>query len=144
MLAAQSPAPSPYWQSPDGRITVYHSRWEAVRDAGLLPVRDVALVHADPPYGIDLDTDTRWRPDGHPSLLLEEFPPIANDGDPFDPSGLLSLDRPSVLWGANHYASKLPDAKGWFAWDKATKNGLDLKQAEMEFAWTSCFARAKT
>jgi DNA modification methylase len=50
---------------------------------------------------------------------------------------------PSILWGANHYASKLPDAKGWLAWDKATKNGLDLKQAEIEFAWTNCVSRPK-
>jgi site-specific DNA-methyltransferase (adenine-specific)/modification methylase len=126
--------PRPYWQSPDGRIVVYHYRWEDVHAAGLLPVREVALVHADPPYGIDLDTDARWP-------WLGDFPPVVNDAGPFDPSSLLDLGRPSVLWGANHYASKLPDAKGWFAWDKATKNGLDLKQAEMEFAWTNCFAR---
>ena len=42
---------NPYYTSPDGRIVVYHARWEDVHAAGLVPVDEVALVHADPPYG---------------------------------------------------------------------------------------------
>ena len=122
----------PYWQSADGAITVYHARWEDVHAAGLVGVPD--LIHADPPYGIALDTSARWP-------WLEDFAPVVDDDKPFDPAPLLALNRPLVTWGANHYASRLPDAKGWIAWDKATRNGLDLKQAEIEFAWTNAFAR---
>ena len=67
--------------------------------------------------------------------------PVEGDAGPFDPSPL--IDRPAILWGANHYASRLPDSKGWVFWDKATRNGLDLKQAEVEFAWTNCISRPR-
>jgi site-specific DNA-methyltransferase (adenine-specific)/modification methylase len=123
----------PYWQSEDGAIKVYNARCEDVI-ASVLPVREVALVHADLPYGIGLDTSARWP-------WLEDFPAIEGDVAPFDPAPLLALERPMILWGANHYASRLPDVKGWIAWDKATRNGLDLKQAEIEFAWANAFSR---
>ena len=41
----------PYYCSDDGAITVYCARWEDVVAAGLVPVDEVKLVHADPPYG---------------------------------------------------------------------------------------------
>jgi site-specific DNA-methyltransferase (adenine-specific) len=124
----------PYYRSEDGSITVYNARMEDVLAAGIAEPREIALVHADPPYGIELDTRARWP-------WLDDFPAVEGDAAPYDPAPLLALDRPTVLWGANHYASRLPDVKGWLAWDKATKNGLDLKQAEIEFAWSTITAR---
>lgn len=122
----------PYYDS--GGITVYNARCEDVLAAGLVPVRDVALVHADPPYGIGLDTSARWP-------WLDDLPPVVGDDRAYDPAPLLALDRPTVLWGANHYPANLPPSPGWCAWDKATRNGLDLKQAEIEFAWSNAFPR---
>lgn len=70
-------------------------------------------------------------------------PPIAGDNAPFDPAHLLALGLPSVLFGANHYASRLPDVPGWICWDKATRDELNLKQAEVEFGWTNFLSRPK-
>lgn len=103
----------PYWTSEDGAITVYHARWEDVLAAGLIPVREVALVHADPPYGNGDDVhrpgavDRRPRKDttGVKVGKARHYPPIAGNDRPFDPAPLLVIDRPLVTWGANHYAS---------------------------------------
>jgi site-specific DNA-methyltransferase (adenine-specific)/modification methylase len=98
------------------------------------------LVVTDPPYGIAVtvsDKTARDRP------WLAQLGPIAGDELPFDPAPLLALGISAILWGANHYASRLPDSKGWLAWDKATRNGLDLKHAEIELAWSNCIARPR-
>lgn len=133
---------TPYWQSADGAITVYHARWEAVQAAGLVPTAD--LIHADPPYGIDF-TATRRR--GQKSTLKsasgkdwgKRWARVAGDDEPFDPRPLLALDRPTVLWGANNYASKLPDSGAWIVWDK--KKGGTASQghhaSDAELAWSN-------
>ena len=122
--------PSRYYDH--GGITIYHGDCREI----LPSLGRFDLLLTDPPYGIALDTSSRWD-------WLPDQERVANDEAPFDPGWLLGLDAPSVLWGANHYASRLPDEKGWLAWDKATRNGLDLKQAEIEFAWTNCIARPR-
>lgn len=42
---------TPYYATADGSIRIFHARWEDVRDAGVFAPKDIALVHADPPYG---------------------------------------------------------------------------------------------
>jgi hypothetical protein len=119
---------TPYYER-DG-ITVYCARWEDVHAAGLIPVRDVALVHADPPYGTRRDFNRggevgvkRKRRAGAPPISVpagrvREFAPCLGDDAPFDPAPLLALKRPLVTWGANHYASRLPDSSAGIFWDK--------------------------
>ena len=126
-------APSPYWQSPDGRITVYHSRWEDAHAAGLLPVREVALVHADPPYGIGQKAVARGQ-DG--IGRGRDYPSIVGNDAPFDPGLLLSLPCPLVLWGANHYSARLPSSATWIVWDK--REGMQSNDgSDAELAWCS-------
>jgi len=55
---------------------------------------------------------------------------------PFDPS-FLPIHLPTCLWGANFYASRLPDQGGWLCWDKRTIDGLKVRSSECEFAWTN-------
>jgi len=134
----------PYWQSSDGLIKVFHAPCEAVI-ASVLPVREVALVHADPPYGVKHDTRLRNRggPARKASLnggtlrpRAHDFPPIPGDDKPFDPAGVLALARPTVLWGANHYASRLPDSPSWILWDK--RDGVNPNDgADGELAWSN-------
>lgn len=124
-----SAAPAPYYQ--DDAVTIYHGDCREI-----LPALDADVVLADPPYGISLDTRARWP-------WLKDHAPVEGDDELFDPALLLALEVPTILWGANHYASRLPDFKGWLAWDKATKNGLDLKQAEIELAWTNYVTRPR-
>jgi site-specific DNA-methyltransferase (adenine-specific)/modification methylase len=54
----------------------------------------------------------------------------------------LALERPTILFGANHYCSRLPDASRWLMWDKL--DGLTSKraigfndQADGELAWSN-------
>lgn len=64
------------------------------------------------------------------------YPKIQGDDKPFDPTPLLNLAPHVVLWGANHYADKLPNSPGWIIWDKReaiVRNSF----ADCELAWTN-------
>lgn len=105
------------------------------------------VIVTDPPYGIGHPTDYASRGRGslagsrdygkpvwnHPHA--NNYPMIVGDHEPFDPAWLLALTLPMILWGANHYASRLPDASGWLVWDKERPDDLD--QATCELAWTN-------
>ena len=124
----------PYWQSEDRAITVYHARWENVHAAGLAGVPD--LVHADPPYGIDADSH---RPNTARVPRIgagKAFPEMRGNAEPFDPAPLLALDRPTVLWGANHYCDKVPGSPSWITWDKRCGTTSD-NCADCEHAWSN-------
>ncbi|HPD73534.1 MAG TPA: DNA methyltransferase [Candidatus Krumholzibacteria bacterium] len=118
--------PPPYYQ--DSAVTIYHADCRDILP--LLPKVDLVLT--DPPYGISHPTDyaTRGR-DGLTSC--NNYPPVYGDSEKFDPSHLLRF--PCVLWGANYFASKLPETSGWLVWDKERPDGID--QATCELAWTN-------
>lgn len=55
---------------------------------------------------------------------------------PFDPAPILALGKPTVLFGANHYANRLPPSSAWMIWDK--RDGLTSNDfADCEMAWTN-------
>ena len=129
---------SPYYD--EGGITIYHARCEDV-----LPDIDPATVDlllTDPPYGINLDTDSRGRSSKAKGPGINHAR-VAGDNEPFDPAPLLTYGR-CILFGANHYASRLPDSAGWLFWDKTTQNdmGHAAFKSEGEFAWTNVINRA--
>lgn len=138
----------PYYRSPDGAITVYHARWEDVIAAGLIVPREVALVHADPPYGQKERTarEKAGRGTGRPGRGLNtgrfaspparDFAPVIGDDKPFDPAPLLALDRPLVTWGAQRYADKLPPSPSWLWWGKRDGTTPD-DNGDGEMAWTN-------
>lgn len=139
----------PYWQSADGTITVYHAPFELVLASGAVPVEEVALIHDDPPYGVKERTARASAGRGKPSFQSSgvrapggrltasvDFPPVTGDDQPFDPVPLLALRRPLVLWGANHYADRLPVSSCWLTWDKRD-GGTPDDNADAEHAWTN-------
>lgn len=146
----------PYYTSSDGRIVVYHARWEDVCAAGLVPVDEVKLVHADPVYGNGRDTrpgqrggrvrqnTARTHRRGSAETgKVRSYPALTGNDEPFDPAPLLALDRPLVTWGANHYASRLPDATGWIVWDKRDGTVPD-DGSDAELAWTNLGGALRT
>ena len=121
----------PYYEE-DG-ITIYHGDCREVA-----PCLDFSgLVLTDPPYGINHAVQTKKRVRGDTAWgVARAYAPVFGDSEPFDPAPLLSVGKARILWGANHYASRLPDSSGWLVWDKERSD--DLMQATCELAWTDC------
>jgi hypothetical protein len=129
---------TPYYQE-DG-ITIYHGDCRDV-----LPAIETAdLVLTDPPYGIGVRTDYAAAGRGKPSSKSTHvgrnriasaniYPAVFGDDGPFDPSHLLRFPR-LVLFGANHYADKLPSSGAWFVWDRMSGGSAT---ADAELAWTN-------
>lgn len=121
----------PYYS--ESGIEIYHGDCREI----LPSLPKVDLVLTDPPYGINykprrsLGKCKKWQ-------SQRPFEPVTNDAEPFDPAMLLGYSR-LILWGANHYASRLSDSGGWLVWDK--KRGASLSQgfasSDAELAWTN-------
>ncbi len=93
-----------------------------------------ALI-SDPPYGIDYDPSSpggsKWDVTG-----------IVGDNAAFDPCPLLGWTDRVVLFGANNFASRLPDSRAWFVWDK--RPGMkSMCFSDCELAWSSLDAPAR-
>ena len=94
----------------------------------------VDAVITDPPYGID------YRPGGGgtgPAKLFTNADRVVGDAAPFDPTSILGLNIPAVLWGGSNYADKLPAARGWLVWDKKCGIYEANQFSDCELAWTN-------
>jgi len=115
-----------------------------------IDITSVDLVLADPPYGGNLSFDYAerfktkagkwWKNTNRTNQIRHKE--IIGDDKPFDPAALLKIKcKALVLWGANWYASRLPDSGGWWIWDK--RNGkrnvseVNWPMSEAELAWTN-------
>ena len=90
-----------------------------------------AAVISDPPYGIGYvgAVPSRIHTQGRINAGA-----ITGDEGPFDPALWLSAADNVLLWGANHYAQRLPHGR-WLAWNKL--GGLEPwdQFSDVEFAW---------
>ncbi len=111
-------------------ITIYHGDYRDVLPSIIRP----QLLLTDPPYGINYKHGSRK---GGNSLGFDCHSVIGDDYD-FDPSPFLKFTK-VIMWGANHYADKLPSSRGWMIWDK--RCGIPSNdQSDCELAWTNCLS----
>lgn len=123
----------PYYE--DRLVRLYHAD---CRD--LLPLlgRNYDLMLTDPPYEMDYQHGARkggvlWGMDAERT---------EGDDVPFDPSHLFGVASNMIVWGGNHFASRLPDSRGWLVWLKRDPDGKD--QSEAELAWTDFLTTVRT
>lgn len=119
-------------------VVIYCARWQDVYSS--LDQSGATVVLSDVPYGIKYRSNhnsgrkasewlkVEWIPD-------HNFDPIEGDDQPFDPAPLLCA-RTVMLFGANYYASRLPDSRCWITWDKREHVAPD-DAADCEYIWTN-------
>lgn len=94
----------------------------------------VDAVVSDPPYGMNWNTDsTRFKGGGSPGISR---PAIVGDDREFDPSTILSLGLPTVLWGYNHLAPRLPVGKT-LIWLKQNPASFGEFLSDAELGWAT-------
>jgi site-specific DNA-methyltransferase (adenine-specific) len=121
---------NPTWESDCGRVRLYRGDCRDV----VGNVKCDSIV-CDPPYGIAHPCDFKKRGRGN-LAACNDWSDVEGDAEPFDPAWILAMNKPSVLWGGNWFANKLPPSGGWLVWDK--KRPDDLDQSTCELAWTNC------
>jgi len=90
-----------------------------------------AAVISDPPYGIGYVKGTGGL--GRHTRRNADMP-IVGDAEPFDPAPWFGLADDVILWGANHFAARLPHGR-WLAWNKLGDLEPWDSFADVEFAW---------
>lgn len=98
------------------------------------------VVLTDPPYGMNYRSGHNSAPSGDRRKMLRKdgnFTPIAGDAQPFDPDVILSLDSPSIIWGANHFNERLPSGRRWLIWNKLCGKTPVPSGSDVELAWCS-------
>ena len=91
----------------------------------------VDAVVTDPPYGIAYKKGSG----GKGKHSVRNIEAIGGDTEPFNPEPFLSA-KDVILWGANHFASRLPHGR-WIAWDKLAGMPEFDTFSDVEFAWRS-------
>jgi len=103
---------------------------------------DLAIV--DPPYGINVNVSMGRRKgqkhSGHHKFAGGDIEPP--NADYF--KELRRVSKNQIIWGANHFISKMPqpaDSPCWVMWDKGFSDEVTFAQFEM--AWTSFSSTCK-
>ncbi len=126
----------PYYEH--AGITIYHGDCREIM-YGKGGWRTLSKIEADvlltdPPYGIryspSQNSSKAWGNKTFVGVCV-----VSGDGERFDPSLFLKF-KSVVLFGANHFADKLPPSPSWFVWDK--RDGMTSNDfADCELIWTN-------
>lgn len=99
------------------------------------------MVFTDPPYGIalkrgDFQREAKGKFHGE-TIRGDDSVQVAIDA--YNLSAGLGVPT-LIFWGANYYASSLPDRMAWIVWDKQTVGDI---YADCELAWTNEIGRVR-
>ena len=116
-----------------GGCRLFCADWRNVRRE----FSQAAAVVSDPPYGVAYRSQRRVKPRrvGGTVIHEREWAPIVGDDKEFDPRPWIRFPK-VVLFGANHYAHRLPPSASWLIWDKRDGVAID-DNADCELAWTN-------
>lgn len=97
---------------------------------------DLAIV--DVPYGIGFDgyttntkSNEKWK-NKTAKVYTQKSWDVVPEADYF--TELFRVSQNQIIWGANHFISRLPiDSSCWIVWDKETNGNF----SDCELAWTS-------
>jgi site-specific DNA-methyltransferase (adenine-specific) len=101
-------------------------------------VTPFALI-TDPPYGVSEPTNRATRGRGNLTASYD-FPPVIGDQTvdaavrAYQLAVKIGVEL-TLLWGANHFADRLPAASSWVVWDKRDGVASD-DNADCELAWS--------
>lgn len=127
--------------SKTSRVRLYHADCLA-----LSLLDDIDAVVSDPQYQlangkkaqtnhVANNRDSRRRVSKGMLMRQKDWGEMQGDDVPYDPSPW--LDYPKViLWGAIHYAQRLPVSTSWLVWDKREGVAID-DNADCEMAWSN-------
>lgn len=122
----------PYYE--DDAVTIYHGD---CREIAPSLVADVLV--SDPPYGMGWNTDTSRFSGGDVASIARrgqgraDWGAVQADDVPFDPAPWLTYDH-VVLWGANHFAARLPVGTT-LVWIKRLEPAYGSFLSDAEVAW---------
>ena len=105
---------------------------EAMKD---IPDKYFELAIVDPPYGINVMANDTVG--GEKLAKVKKYGKKEWDLNPPEKyyfEELLRISKHQIVWGANHFISKIPlDSSCWVVWDKDNTGNF----ADCELAWTS-------
>lgn len=94
----------------------------------------IDAIVSDPPYGMNHKCDsTRFTGGNRKFNQGIKWPKILNDDKPFDPTYWLAWKK-VILFGCNHYASKLPTGTT-LVWVKRNEAAYGTFLSDAELAW---------